>query len=314
MQPKRLLFAAAASLILSSSALAAGDAGSCRYVPVAKVPIDYSPATRRASIAGGINGKPVRLMIDTGDYETHLVPGTAERLGLALDQTGKHIFGSGGTSVLYATRLKDFAIGEKHFGKTTMQVIGSVVGKLGYDGLVGDDFLLQMDLELSLADKYIQFLSATDCGDTYLAYWDKNAMEVPFSGMEGRTRKPYVSVELNGVKLRAILDTGAPRTSVSRDAAARAGITPDSAGVTKLRNSGGVGTEFVQNWKARFDSFAIGDETIKNANLIVREDPPEGRRPYDVILGVDFLRAHRILFAMSQQKLYISYLGGDVFE
>jgi hypothetical protein len=32
-----------------------------------------------------------------------------------------------------------------------------------------------------------------------------------------------------------------------------------------------------------------------------------------VVLGVDFLRTHRILFAMSQDRLYMSYLGGDPF-
>jgi hypothetical protein len=31
------------------------------------------------------------------------------------------------------------------------------------------------------------------------------------------------------------------------------------------------------------------------------------------VLGVDFLRVHRILFAMSQDRLYMSYLGGDPF-
>ena len=33
-----------------------------------------------------------------------------------------------------------------------------------------------------------------------------------------------------------------------------------------------------------------------------------------MLLGADFLRAHRVLFAMSQNRLYISYLGGDVFS
>lgn len=31
----------------------------------------------------------------------------------------------------------------------------------------------------------------------------------------------------------------------------------------------------------------------------------------DLLLGADFLRAHRVLFAMSQRKLYISYIGGE---
>jgi predicted aspartyl protease len=314
MPPVRSLFATILTLLsVHATVHAAGDAGSCRYVPVAKVPIDFSDATRRATIGGSINGTPVTLILDTGGYETQLLPGTAERLGIALDQTGKHMYGVSGSSVLYEARLKDFAIGEKHFGKTRMHAIGAIAGNPGHAAIVGVDFLLQMDLELSLAGRYIQFLSATGCDDTFLAYWDKDAMEVPFSGFEGPTRKPWVTVELNGVKLKAILDTGAPRTSVSRHAAALAGITPDSPNVTKGRSSAGIGTELIATWQATFDSFAIGNETIKNAELTVRDESSRGRGPVDVVLGVDFLRAHRILFAMSQQKLYLSYLGGDVF-
>ncbi len=33
----------------------------------------------------------------------------------------------------------------------------------------------------------------------------------------------------------------------------------------------------------------------------------------DILLGADFLRSHRVLFAMSQQKIYLSYIGGAPF-
>ena len=33
----------------------------------------------------------------------------------------------------------------------------------------------------------------------------------------------------------------------------------------------------------------------------------------DVLLGQDFLRTHHVLFAMSQQKLYVAYVGGEIF-
>jgi hypothetical protein len=39
-----------------------------------------------------------------------------------------------------------------------------------------------------------------------------------------------------------------------------------------------------------------------------------GEERFDMILGADFLKAHRLLFAMSQHRLYLSYLGGDVFQ
>jgi predicted aspartyl protease len=309
----RSLFGTAVCLLLiNTTAHAAGDAGACRYVPVAKVPVALSP-DRQPTIEGSINGTPMRMLLDTGAYTSHLMPGTAERLGIALDQSGQYAMGVGGAAVIYVARLKDFGIGPRHFGKAVMPVIGATGGDLGVPALVGADFLLQMDLEIALADKFIQFLRASDCNGTFLAYWDQNAMEVPFSGMEEGSLKPYVEVMLNGVKLQAILDTGATRTTVSRHAAALAGITPESANVVKGSRAYGVGGASVGTWMATFDSFAIGDETIRNAELSIRDESQTGRGRVDVVLGVDFLRAHRILFAMSQQKLYLSYLGGDVF-
>ena len=33
-----------------------------------------------------------------------------------------------------------------------------------------------------------------------------------------------------------------------------------------------------------------------------------------MLLGADFLRAHRVLVAHSQRKLYFTYTGGPVFQ
>jgi predicted aspartyl protease len=302
----------ALALLLPVLSHAAGDAGSCRYVPVAKLPIEYSDATHRAIVMGTVNGKPTRMIVDTGAYETFLFRAGAERLGLRLDTTGKYSSGIGGTSVNYVTRVDDFSVGIAHSGKAPIQVIGNSSRPDG-DALVGADFLLQTDMELSLADKYLQFFRATGCGDTYLAYWDGKAMEIPFAGKEERSNKPYLTVELNGVKLRAILDTGAPRNSVTRHAAELAGIRIDDPGVRKGGKTGGIGDERVDTWFATFDSFSIGPESMKHVDLVIRDESSRGRGPVDVVLGVDFLRAHRILFAMSQNRLYMSYLGGDPF-
>lgn len=57
-----------------------------------------------------------------------------------------------------------------------------------------------------------------------------------------------------------------------------------------------------------FDTLQLGAETIRNARVGVID---ADLHDIDVLLGVDFLRSHRVLFAMSQKKLYISYIGGE---
>jgi predicted aspartyl protease len=302
----------ALALLLPTLSHGAGDAGSCRYVPVAKLDVDYSSQTRRVSVTGNINGKPVRMLVDTGAYESRLLRGGADRLGLKLEPTGRYVYGVAGAAVTYRTWVDDFSLGASHTGRTVVPVL-DLPAETRHEAIVGADYLLQTDMELSLADKTMQFFRASGCADTYLAYWDSNAMEIPFAGKEGGSNKPLVTVELNGVKLTAILDTGAPRTSVTRHAAELAGVRVDAPGVRQAGKSRGIGDKVLDNWSADFKRFRIGDETVNNPQLDIREDPPQGQGQVDVLLGIDFLSAHRILFAMSQNRLYMSYLGGELF-
>jgi hypothetical protein len=302
----------ALALLLPALSQAAGDAGSCRYVPIAKIDVDYSNQTRRVSVTGNINGKPLKMLVDTGAYESRLLRSGADRLGLKLEPTGRYVYGVSGAAVTYRTWVDDFSLGASHTGRTVVPVL-DLPQETRHEAIVGADYLLQTDMELSLADRFMQFFRASGCADTYLAYWDQNAMEIPFVGKEGGSNKPYVAVELNGVKLTAILDTGAPRTSVTRHAAELAGVRVDGPGVRKAGHSSGIGDKVLDNWIADFKSFRIGDEAVNNPQLAIRDDPPQGTGQVDVLLGIDFLRAHHILFAMSQDRLYMSYLGGELF-
>ena len=268
--------------------------------------VDYSDSTRRVAVAGAINGKPARILLDTGAYQTKMMLSTAERLGLAPTSTGKYSYGVGGAAVNYETHLSDLSMGDFHTGRTKIPVLDAPgLGKT-FDVIVGADFLLQADMELSLADKTMQFFRPNGCSDTFLAYWDGDAMEIPFIGKEGNTNKPIVAVELNGVTLNAILDTGAPRTSVTRHGAGLAGVRVDGPGVVKGNGARGIGDKTLDSWTADFKRFAIGPETINNPQLTIIDDAPQGDGRVDMVLGIDFLRAHHILFAMSQDRLYMS--------
>jgi predicted aspartyl protease len=303
----------ALALLIPVLSQAAGDAGSCRYVPAGQLDIEFSEQSRQPIVKSAINGVSARALIDTGAYTTFLMRASAERLGLRLNSTGRYSMGIGGASVIYAAYVNDFSLGSSHSGQTRMLVIGNSAMHASPDVVVGADLLLQTDMELSLAGKYLRFFNASGCADTHLAYWDRDAMAIPFARSEGNSNKPLVTVELNGVKLTALLDTGAARSSVTRHGAELAGIGFDAAGVQHGAKVVGVGDAALESRLATFDSFMIGDETIQHAQLTIVDDSPQGRGEVDMLLGVDFLRAHRVLFAMSQHRLYISYVGGSVF-
>jgi predicted aspartyl protease len=316
-RPLRRIQSVSLSLSLGALALlpalahAAGDAGSCRYVPIARMAVDYSSTTHQATVTATINGKPARMLVDTG-ATTMLMRSGAERLGLRLESTGSYGYGIGGASVNYITHVNDFSVGASHTGKADVPVIGTP-GVGPNDGVVGADYLLQTDMELSLADNTLQFFRASGCGDTNLAYWDNNAIEIPFVGRQGNSLKPLVEVELNGVKFKALLDTGATTSVVTRHAAELAGVRVDTPAARPSGKARGFGEKALDSWIADFKSFRMGEETVNNPQLQIMDDMPQGQDQFDMLLGMDFLRAHHILFAMSQGRLYMSYLGGELF-
>jgi TPR repeat protein len=194
-----------------------------------------------------------------------------------------------------------------------MDIIHSALLSSDYDAMVGAPFLLQADLEVDLRAKRLRFLKPQNCGATPLYLWDEETVVVPFApgDADDLSPNPHFTVTINGKEIDAAIDTGVPNTVLKLDAARRIGIDLDGPDVKRAGHIGGVGSALARYWTAKVKSFAIGGETIRDAELGIRESIDLGT---DLLLGGDFLRTHRVLFAMSQQKLYIAYLGGQPFS
>ncbi|MFL6676095.1 MAG: retroviral-like aspartic protease family protein [Massilia sp.] len=294
-------------------AASADEPAKCTYVEVATLPIRYAGSDLVPATDGVIDGSPATMLIDTGSDQTFLTRTAVEKRDLSLHMTGRYVEGVSGLSRIYATRLKEFAVGPARSARRLeLQVVGQTTYTPSYDAIVGAEFLFQADLELSLRDKELKFFRPQDCGQAWLGYWKEDSIAVPFESSFSRSRNPHFTVMLNGKKLDAMIDSGAQHTVVMLGAAKRAGIEPGGAGTTRLADMAGVGTDRAPHWSAVYDTLAIGTETIRGGEIGVVDS--QGSSPADIYLGQDFLRAHRVLFAMSQQKLYLAYLGGDVFR
>ncbi|WP_426174350.1 aspartyl protease family protein [Massilia sp. TWR1-2-2] len=303
------------AFLLGASAAVHADAtpAKCQYVNVATVPLRYLGASFHPAVDGTINGAPAPMVIDTGSGRTYLTPRAAKRLGLVLGTTGQHVDGVGGASRVYRARVGDFAVGPTRTEGRYMNVIGDMAPQHDFDAIVGADFLFQADVELSLAEKALRFFRGANCKDSHLGYWSESTYAVPMTGYFGESCNPTFEVELNGVKLDAIIDSGSATSFVFDRAARKAGVGTDAPGSQKSRDMVGVGSERLANWRAVFATLKIGAEMIRDAELNISAKPASGRLPADILLGTDFLRTHRVLFATSQKKRYISYLGADVF-
>jgi clan AA aspartic protease (TIGR02281 family) len=299
----------------------------CRYVTLATLPITYTGL--HPSIQGTINGTPVAMILDTGAQQTVLTRELAQRLGLTLTHSSRVAVGFGGMSAEYRTRVDTMSIGPIH-GDHLALMVGWETANVSSGTLVGADFLFQRDIEISLSSREVKFFEALEpnaCREAFLAYWDPNAAIVDLAPGSNEARRPTFMVEVNGHELRAIIDSGAQTSLIDLAAAQRAGITPRTPGVVAMQSLAGVGSHRVASWIAPVDSLAIGNETIRNTSIVIsdlwnstladsnnmrtaaflREQP-------EMFLGADFLQAHRVLIALSQRRIYFSYLGGDVFR
>ncbi|MGX4642077.1 retroviral-like aspartic protease family protein [Massilia sp. SYSU DXS3249] len=302
-----LSFCACAALAHPTAA--AADPPGCKYVEVARLPLQYTGPALQVTTVGSINNTPATMLVDTGAWQTVLTRTGTERRDMVLRNTGRYARGVGGSARIYETRVKEFSTGIAGGAKGYMKVLTDFGATPTFDAIIGAPFLLQADLEISLATKEMKFFRPLDCKDQFLAYWSPDAVVVPFEYESRDNPNPRFTVTVNGVKMAAIIDTGAATTSITLRAAKRAGLKLDAPGVTRAGVSYGIGERKPPRWRTSFDTFQIGDETVSNAEIAVIDYEGE----VDVLLGDDFLRSHRVLFAMSQKKLYISYLGGEPF-
>ena len=297
----------------------------CRYVKVATLPLSLAGAL--PSIPGMINGKAAAMLLNTGAAQTVLTRAAVEKFGLKVGPSPRSIVGTAGESSVHTTWLDGISIGPIRREGMKAPVAWDSVGPFPHDALVGADFLFQRDLELSIAEGEARFFHPVGCEDAFLAYWDRNASVVPLVAASRTDTRAVVTVSVNGQKVRAMISTGSPRTVLALSAAARAGVRPGSAGVVHMGSSGGIGKHPVEMWAATFESFTIGGETIGNARIAIMDiwgaiekdlaSPMTSewiREQPEMILGADFLRAHRVLFALSQRRFYFSHLGGRVFS
>lgn len=288
---------------------AQAEPSNCRYTEVGSLPLRYGGPGLEVTTEGSINGLPATMLVDTGSDITMLTSKGVEQHKLPLHATSGTLHGVGGDATVYRTQIDSMSAGPARTGSAALSVVTDFGSMPSFDAVVGAPFLLQTDMELSLATKELRFFRPSGCDERFLAYWDPAAMVIPFEASSRQRPNPRFTVLVNGRKMQAMIDTGASSTVIGLKAARRAGLKLDAPGVTRAGYSSGFGAKRAARWNTTFDKFQIGEETVLNAEVGVVDW--EGN--VDVLLGADFLRAHRVLFAMNQRKLYISYVGGEPF-
>jgi predicted aspartyl protease len=308
--PLLCALAAVAAILRIAPALAADD---CK---AQKIDLPVTLSGMRALLDAKINGQDARFFFDSGAFYSTISAATAAQFGLKLSPApyGMYITGMGGSAQVSVATVKEFTLVGIPMRNKEFVVGGSESGTESA-GVLGQEIAWTFDVEYDFSHSAMRLFRIEGCKHTRLAYWLTPGQSYSLLDIEKRELghlHTIAEVYVNGKKIRAMFDTGAPKSVLSLSAAKRAGVALETPGVEKAGMSSGIGRARFETYIAPFASFRVGDaEEIQNARLRIADAMiPEA----DMLIGFDFFLSHRIFVANSQRKMYISYNGGPVFN
>ncbi len=312
------LSAMACLVLLSGQAVAA-----CQLGAVAVLPLRMEGG--HAMLYADVNGKPANLVLDTGAFATVLKRSSAERLGVAMSETGADSNGVGGSRAIWRGRARHMRIGN-------MNADGMVLGgsdfldreeESGPDGLFGMNMMAAYDVDLDLVGQHaIIFEADGDCHKPAVALapplYDVRLVHVD------NNRETEVDINVDGRTIRAEIDTGSPHTVMFRAAAYRLGLDVSGLHAAGHRMVGGAGPRRVAVITHVFGKVVIGDLTINNmpvdivdqavvnskrvhlGSLLTDDSDGEGGGE-DMLIGADFMQKVHLWISHSSQRLIMQY-------
>jgi hypothetical protein len=330
----------AALLLASASGNAAEDA--CRQKRIADIPARITPE-HRLLITADLDGKPVELRLASGIGISALSHGLVTQLGLPIEtahdlryknalNNAFRIFEDppadaraavfSGTELDQRTRIPKMTLG----GATTeYEEFGVIpVGGDGNDGqpvgLFGMDYLLLYDMELDPAAGRVRLYEQDHCGDRAV-YWSTKYSVLPLS-VDPQTRWVTTEVELDGQKLRALIDTGRENTTVPLGSANRVfGVSETSPGVVPSGSETTIEGRSVPLYSYSFKSLKLGDLIVNNPRVtletlrLMRQAPGNSHIARaaevgpDIIIGENLLRQLHLYFAFKESIAYFTVVG-----
>ena len=253
-------------------------------------------------VTADINGRPARLILDTGAESSIIGVTAAKRLGI----TTKYDFARSMRGISEEMRTGDARLESMSLGGATLSYPRVLVGPLALgmggveaDGLLGASLLADFDLDLDLPNRRLDLYERTECPELRPP-WGGRVTELETT--RSLSAHPFFPVEINGRTLSASLDSGAQRTVIAATAAARAGISAATrvAG-SEIRARGAAG-ELLPAELHLLRDMRVGDVAVRTPVMVTALSLPND---IDALLGADFLQAHRVWLSYGSRRLFI---------
>ncbi|WAC71752.1 retroviral-like aspartic protease family protein [Roseateles sp. SL47] len=259
-----------------------------------------------------LNGTEVPVLVDSGAFFSMLTESTAAQLQLPLRNLPFSMSIEGYTGAIDAqlTRVEHVGLRGAEMKRVEFIVGGNELGA-GIMGILGRNILSVADTEYDLAHGVIRLaLPSSDCAKANMAYWagDAPVIVAPLERARGsKDTAVRVEVNINGKATTALMDTGAPETALTLNAAKSAGISKDS--LQADGHVGGVGRGKAESYVGVINTFELSGEKISHSKMQINDaDDSDG-----MVLGLDYFLAHRIYVSRQQQKIFATWNGSPIF-
>jgi predicted aspartyl protease len=267
----------------------------------------YAAPTRRDRIGRvwvpvSINGRgPFRLVVDTGATTSAIVRSVAKRLGLALATADRvRLQGATGEDMVPYVTVEQIEVGDLLFNRAKLLIVPEVFG--GADGVLGIQGLPDMRVHIDFQRDLTEIEYARDTHGS-------PGERIAFSAALGR--QALLDLQVGGVRTKAVVDTGSPRT-IGNDRLRKALLL--RWGRAQDADIVGVTMDVTQARSIRVPSITFGSVPVRNVEVSFGELPIFEHWRLNgqpaMLLGMDVIERLEIFeIDYQQRKLHLRARG-----
>ena len=280
----------------------------CVVAPRAVVPLEVVGGSILVNAV--INDRPATMILDTGAQRSVVTPSAIARFELAQDEwVATTMRGIGGIERRRNALPRNFSLGGIALARRTVSRDTSLTvatlaheeaGGRRIDGLLGRDFLSLFDLVLDMAARRVELFMVEGCSGNFLP-WTAPYAALPVQNPADTALS--VMVELDGVSLRALLDTGASTTLLAAPGMGRLGLAEEALARDPTRALGGLGARAVVAHQHGFGRLRIGGETTERPRIWVA--PVRPTPVADMLLGADWLATRLVWISFATKQVFV---------
>jgi predicted aspartyl protease len=258
-----------------------------------------------------VNDQLASFILDTGATRSVVTEAAARRLALARDPwVGTTMSGIGGFNARPNANPRSLRLGGVTLVRRTVNHDTSLTvadfpssesSGVPIDGLLGRDYLSLFDLDIDVPRRRLTLYQPLGCSGRFLP-WTGPYVSVPVT--QPVDTAMLVPVELDGVTLRGLLDTGANVSLIAAPGLHRLGLDPAEAEPGTHVPVTGVGPNTTPMAHRTFRTMRIGNVVIDHPTMLIA---PIHLIPIaDMLLGANWILSRRVWISYATRQVFVA--------